>query len=129
MAALEKPSGKIADTPTAESAAVSETPHSVKNEGQVLEMSPPHSTRATKSKSGQKRKKKTPPAPTLDVLDVPEAIYRLDPPSPTIPDGPRGASFTSALPHEKPLPEKPFATCRPATMSDSVSAPGPTQSE
>ncbi|MGA2799483.1 MAG: hypothetical protein ABSE63_18015, partial [Thermoguttaceae bacterium] len=33
MAALQKPSGKIADTPTAESAAVSEAPQSVKNEG------------------------------------------------------------------------------------------------
>jgi Mrp family chromosome partitioning ATPase len=128
MAALQKPSGKITDTPTAESAAVSEDPHSVKNEGQVLKMSPPPSTRATKSKSGQKRKKKPLPAPTLDVLDVPEAIYRLDPPSPTIPDGPRGASFASALPKEKPLPQSP-TRMPPGEMTDSDSAPGPTQTE
>jgi Mrp family chromosome partitioning ATPase len=128
MAALQKPSGKIADTPTAESAALSEAPQTVKNEGQILGVSPPPSTRATKSKAGQKRKKKPVPAPTLDELDVPEAIYRLDPPSPTIPDGPRGASFASALPQEKTLPASP-SRLPPGNMTDSGSAPGPTQSE
>ena len=128
MAALQKPSGKIADTPTAESAPESEAPHSEQNEGQILKMSPPSSTRAAKSKSGQKRKKKTLPAPTLDELDVPEAIYRLDPPSPTIPDGPRGASFTSAPPHEKPLPQS-LSRLPPGEMTDSASAPGSMQGE
>jgi Mrp family chromosome partitioning ATPase len=128
MAALEKPSGKIADTPSAEPAAASESPQSGKNQGQVLEFPTRSTARASKSRSGQKRKKKTLPAPTLDELDVPEAIYRLDPPSPTIPDGPRGASFTSAPPHDKPLPES-SSVFPPGDNAQSASVPRPAQSE
>ncbi len=128
MAALEKPSGKIADTPAAESAAVSETPQSEKNQGQVLSFPPPSAARASKSRSSQKRKKKTLPAPTLDELDVPEAIYRLDPPSPRIPDAPRGAAFTSAPPRETPLPEG-SSSLPPCDITESASLAGPGQSE
>jgi Mrp family chromosome partitioning ATPase len=129
MAALEKPSSKtIADTPTAESAGGLEDHHSGKNEGQVLAFPGPSTTRAAKSKPGPKRKKKAIPAPTLDELDVPEAIYRLDPPSPTIPDGPRGAAFMSAMPHDKSLPEGPSPLPAGGT-ADLASAPGPKQTE
>jgi Mrp family chromosome partitioning ATPase len=104
MAALEKPSSKIADT-AAESAPISEENRSAKNEAEVLAFAPPPSTQASKSKSTQKRKKKTAPAPTIDELDVPEAIYRIDPPSPTIPDAPRAAAFTSPPLQERFSPD------------------------
>jgi Mrp family chromosome partitioning ATPase len=129
MEALEKPSGKIADTPTAaETPAVSYTHQSGENEGKVLAFAPSSSARGSKFKLAQKRKKKTPPAPTLDELDVPEAIYRLDPPAPTIPDAPRGASFTSVSPHEKPLPEN-SSNVPPGDAADSASAPELTHGE
>jgi Mrp family chromosome partitioning ATPase len=129
MAALEKPSGKIADTPTAaDTPAVADTHQSGENEGKVLAFAPSTSARASKFKSVHKRKKKTSPAPTLDELDVPEAIYRLDPPAPTIPDAPRGASFTSVSPHEKPLSEN-SSNVPPCNAIDSASAPGLRQSE
>ena len=97
MAALEKPSGKMADTPAAEAAAVSEDSHSAKNKARSCRFRLRAATRPSRSKSGQKRKKKTPP-PTLDELDVPEAIYRLDPPSPTVPDGPASGCVYARAP-------------------------------
>jgi Mrp family chromosome partitioning ATPase len=128
MAALEKPSGKITDTPSAdESAPVSEERRSAKNEAEVLSFVPPPSTRASKYKSTQKRKKKATPAPTLDELDVPEAIYRLDPPSPTIPDAPRAAAFTSPPSNERLAPES-SSNIPPYTTNNSLSAAEPAQS-
>jgi Mrp family chromosome partitioning ATPase len=129
MAALEKPSGKIADTPAAaDTPAVSDTNQSGENEGKVLAFAPSSSARESKFKSVRKRKKKTPPAPTLDELDVPEAIYRLDPPAPTIPDAPRGASFMSVSPHEKPLPEN-SSNVPPWNATDSAAEAELRQSE
>ncbi len=125
MAALEKPAGKFSETAAADDAQ-SQIPQSGKDKGQVLSFPPPNAAQPSKSRAGQKRKKKTPPAPTLDGLDVPEAVYRLDPPSPTVPDAPRGAAFASALSREKSPPEN--SSGIPAVgAAQSVSAPGPAQ--
>jgi len=127
IAALEKPSGKIVDTPSADAPPVSAEMHaSEKNAAEVPALVPPPATRAAKTKSTQKRKKKTPPAPTLEELDVPEAVYRLDPPCPTIPDAPRATSFTSPPARERFSPES--STYLPSHGTED--SPGPsTQSD
>jgi Mrp family chromosome partitioning ATPase len=127
MAALQKPSGKIAATP-ADAPAASDTQQYGENEGKVLVFDPPSPARAANLKSAHKKKKKTPSAPTLDVLDVPEAVYRLDPPSPTIPDAPRGASFTALSPQEKSLPEH-NANSPPYDTADFASTAGARKNE
>jgi Mrp family chromosome partitioning ATPase len=128
MAALEKPSGKIADTPSvAESAPSPEEYRTIKNEVEVLSFAPAPAPRGSKFKSAPKKRKKAAPAPTLDELDVPDAIYRLDPPSPTIPDAPRAAAFTSA-PSDKRLASESIPDLPPYTAPNSPSVAEPAQS-
>ena len=99
MAALEKPSGRIAD---AQADAAAGQTSQTGGGGEILSFPSQSEIRPSKSRSSQKRKKKSPP-PTLDELDVPDAIYRVDPPSPTVPDAPRGAAFAAAPQREKQM--------------------------
>jgi Mrp family chromosome partitioning ATPase len=102
MAVLEQSSGKMAEGRATESDAHDEGRHGPENEGEgpraVLPISGRGVRAKTSQKGSQKRKKKTPPAPTIGELDVPDAVYRLDPPCPTIPGAPRAAAFTSPQP-------------------------------
>jgi Mrp family chromosome partitioning ATPase len=98
MAALQKPSGRITDAHS--EAAPGPNPQTAGGGAEILSFPSQSEVRPSKSRAGQKRKKKAPP-PTLDELDVPDAIYRVDPPSPTVPDAPRSAAFAAAPPREQ----------------------------
>ncbi len=107
MAVLEKHSDRVAHSQTVAEApcAAAEKQVAEKNETETTGQVPLPVKRKTADKSRQKRQKKAAPAPTLEELDLPEVIYRLDPPSPAVPQAPRTTSFTSSPSREEVSPQ------------------------
>jgi Mrp family chromosome partitioning ATPase len=98
MSVLEKQSDPTAQAQSAAEAAPSavekQLPAEKEKDSPASDSSPVK--RKAKSKSGQKGKRKTAQAPQLEEMDLPEVVYRLDPPSSAMPILPRTALFTSS---------------------------------
>src|SRR3972149_912287 len=88
-----------------------------KQRGNKAAVSPPVK-RTIKDKPGPRGKKKTSQAPTLEELDLPKAVYRLDPPSSTVPQAPQTTSFTSSSAREKVSAESNIRVFQPMLQVD-----------
>jgi Mrp family chromosome partitioning ATPase len=107
MSVLEKQSNQPVQAQGAAEAAPSSAENHLpaeKEKGSAAR-DPSPAKRKAKSKSGQKGKRKTAQAPQLEEMDLPEVVYRLDPPSSAMPILPRISSFTSSSTGEIVPPE------------------------